>query len=142
MQNLFLTPNYQIKVPSDFFYDDFFQGLNFLSRICKGGTLRRQNFENLSTQNLFLTPNYQIKVPSDLFYDEFCSRFNFLSQNLYGRYPQDSKFQNSEYEVHQVGPKDSGSQNFSFLAFIQAELVSRQISATATARDRRKKFDR
>jgi hypothetical protein len=23
----------------------------------------------------------------------------------------------SEYEVHQVGPKDSGSQNFSFLAF-------------------------
>jgi hypothetical protein len=24
---------------------------------------------------------------------------------------------NSDYEVHQVGPKDSGSQNFSFLAF-------------------------
>jgi hypothetical protein len=35
---------------------------------------------------------------------------------LYGRYPKDSKFQNSEYEVHQVGPKDYGSQNFSFLA--------------------------
>jgi hypothetical protein len=25
--------------------------------------------------------------------------------------------QNSEYEVHQVGPKDSGSQNFSFFSF-------------------------
>jgi hypothetical protein len=34
---------------------------------------------------------------------------------------------NSEYEVHQVGPKDYGSQNFSFLAFLGTELVSRQI---------------
>jgi hypothetical protein len=42
--------------------------------------------------------------------------------------------------VHQVGPKDYGSQNFSFLDFIGTELVLRQISATATAtaRDRRK----
>jgi hypothetical protein len=36
-----------------------------------------------------------------------------LSRNLYGRYPKDVKFQNSEYEVH---PVDYGSQNFSFLA--------------------------
>jgi hypothetical protein len=64
-----------------------------------------------------------------------------LSRNLYGRYPKDSKFQNSEYEVHQVGPKYYGSQNFSFLAFIGTELVSRQISATAAmARDRRNFF--
>jgi hypothetical protein len=47
------------------------------------------------------------------------------------------RIRNSEYEVHQVGPKDYGSQNFSFLAFIGTELVSRQITATATARDRR-----
>jgi hypothetical protein len=67
-----------------------------------------------------------------------------LTWNLYGRVPKDSKFQNFEYEVHQVGPKDYGSQNFSFLAFIGTELVSRQISATAkaTARDRRKIFYR
>jgi hypothetical protein len=28
-----------------------------------------------------------------------------------------SNSKNSEYRGHQVGPKDSGSQNFSFLAF-------------------------
>jgi hypothetical protein len=39
--------------------------------------------------------------------------------------------------VHQVGPKDSGSQNFSFLA-LKAEPVGEvQILRTATARDRR-----
>jgi hypothetical protein len=65
--------------------------------------------------------------------------FTFLSRNLYRSYPKDSKSQNSEYEVHQVGPEDKGSQNFRFLAFIGTELVSRKISATATARDRRKK---
>jgi hypothetical protein len=65
-----------------------------------------------------------------------------LNRNLYGRYPKDSKFQNSEYEVHQVGPKDYGSQNFTFLAFIGTELVSRQIFPTATARDRRNFFFR
>jgi NOL1/NOP2/fmu family ribosome biogenesis protein len=36
---------------------------------------------------------------------------------LYGRYLKDFKFQNSEYRGHQVSPKVSGSQNFSFLAF-------------------------
>jgi hypothetical protein len=45
--------------------------------------------------------------------------------------------------VHQVGPKDSGSQNFSFLA-LKAEAVGevqilRTATAAATARDRRKK---
>jgi hypothetical protein len=47
-----------------------------------------------------------------------------------------------EYKVHQVGPKDSGSQNFSFLA-LKAEPVGEvQIlrKATTTARDRRKFF--
>jgi hypothetical protein len=69
---------------------------------------------------------------------------SFPSRNLYGRYPKDSKFQNSEYEVHQVDPKDYGSQSFSFLAFMGTELVSRQIfaMATTTARDRRKFFYR
>jgi hypothetical protein len=36
---------------------------------------------------------------------------------LYRRYLKDFKFQNSEYRGHQVGPKDLGSKNFSFLAF-------------------------
>jgi hypothetical protein len=67
-----------------------------------------------------------------------------LKKPLSGGYPWEPEFQNSEYEVHQVGPKDCESQNFSFLAFIETELVSRQISATATetetARDRRKKI--
>jgi hypothetical protein len=40
-----------------------------------------------------------------------------LSHYLYGRYPTDSEFQNSEYRVHQVSLKNSDSQNFSFLTF-------------------------
>jgi hypothetical protein len=40
-----------------------------------------------------------------------------------------SKFQNSEYEVHQVGSYQAGSQNFSFLALNTAELAARQISS-------------
>jgi hypothetical protein len=36
--------------------------------------------------------------------------------------PWEPEFQNSEYEVHQVGPNDFGSQNFSFLAH-KAEAV-------------------
>jgi hypothetical protein len=44
--------------------------------------------------------------------------------------------------VHQIGPKDSGSQNFRFLA-LKAEPVSEvQILRTATARDGRKKIYR
>jgi hypothetical protein len=38
-----------------------------------------------------------------------------------------SKFQNSEYEVHQVGLNEAGSQNFSFLALNTAELGAPQI---------------
>jgi hypothetical protein len=51
-------------------------------------------------------------------------------------------FKIHDYKVHQVGPKDSGSQNFSFLALKAEPVAEVQIlrSATATARDRRKKF--
>jgi hypothetical protein len=35
-----------------------------------------------------------------------------------------SKFQNSEYEVHQVGSNEAGSQNFSFIALNTAELAA------------------
>jgi hypothetical protein len=86
--------------------------------------------------------NYQKchQICSTLEFAEQNSR-NF-SRNLFERYPKDSKFQNSEYEVHQVGPKHYGSQNFSFITFLGTELVSIQISATATARDRRKIFYR
>jgi hypothetical protein len=48
--------------------------------------------------------------------------------------------------VHQVGAKDSGSQNFSFLALKEKAVGVTQIFATtataATARDRRKNFYR
>jgi hypothetical protein len=44
---------------------------------------------------------------------------------LYGKYPKDVKFQNSEYRGHRVGPKDSESQNFNFLAFT-GEAVGKQ----------------
>jgi hypothetical protein len=40
-----------------------------------------------------------------------------------------SKFQNSEYEVHQVGSNEAGSQLFSFLAINTAELAAPQISS-------------
>jgi hypothetical protein len=40
-----------------------------------------------------------------------------------------SKFQNSEYKVHQVGSNEAGSQNFSFLALNTAELAAPQISS-------------
>jgi hypothetical protein len=46
----------------------------------------------------------------------------FLGRNLYGRYSHNVKFQNSVYEVHQVGPKDSRSEIFSFLA-LKAESI-------------------
>jgi hypothetical protein len=55
-------------------------------------------------------------------------------------------FQNSEYEVHQVGLKEPGSQNFRTLAFKGEAVGVTQIYATtataATARDRRKFFYR
>jgi hypothetical protein len=57
----------------------------------------------------------------------------------------DVKFQNSEYEVHQVGLKDYGSQNFSFLAFKGEAVGVVQIlyhNGAATARDRHKFFFR
>jgi hypothetical protein len=46
--------------------------------------------------------------------------------------------------MHQVGPKDSESQNFSFLALKAKPVGEVQIlrTATATARDRRKNFYR
>jgi hypothetical protein len=59
-----------------------------------------------------------------------------------GGYLKELEFQNSEYELHQVGPKNSGSQNFSFLA-LKAEPVGEVHilrTATATAPDRRKNF--
>jgi hypothetical protein len=52
-----------------------------------------------------------------------------------------SNFKNFEYEVHRVGPKDYGSQNFSFSACKGASLWYNFLR-TATARDRRKFFYR
>jgi hypothetical protein len=50
----------------------------------------------------------------------------------------DPEFQISEYEVHQVGLKDSGSQNFSPLALKEKAVdVIQILCTTATARDRR-----
>jgi hypothetical protein len=36
------------------------------------------------------------------------------TKNLYDSFSKKIIFQNSEYEVHQVTPKDSGSKNYSF----------------------------
>jgi hypothetical protein len=47
------------------------------------------------------------------------------------------EFQNSEYEVHQVGSNEFGSQNFSFLALNTAELAAPQILSK-----NRQKFER
>jgi hypothetical protein len=57
-------------------------------------------------------------------------------------------FKSSPVDENHLPPMNSekvcfwvyGIQNFGFLAFIGTELVSRQISATATARDRRNFF--
>jgi hypothetical protein len=55
---------------------------------------------------------------------------------------KEPEFQNSEYEVHQAGPKDSGGQNFCFRA-LKAEPVGEvQTLRAATARDRRNFFYR
>jgi hypothetical protein len=90
----------------------FFQGLTFLSRNLYGSDIKFQNSE-FAVLSL-------AKLPSDFFFGEIrltkLKDFTFLSWNLYGRYPKDVKIQNFEYEVHQVGPKDSSSQNFSYPA--------------------------
>jgi hypothetical protein len=89
-------------------------------------------------------PQYSYQKCHQIFYTvkfaEKTQGLAFLSRNLYGKYPKDSKFQNSR--VHQDGPKAYVSQNFSFLAFIGTELVLRQISLTALVRDRRKNLYR
>jgi hypothetical protein len=70
-----------------------------------------------------MNPNYNKVTKKAII---FVVRFNLLNQtqgltflcrNLYERYPKDSKFQNYDYKGHQIGPKDVGSQNFSFLTF-------------------------
>jgi hypothetical protein len=45
-----------------------------------------------------------------------------LQKPLFGGYLYEPEFQNYEFEVHQVGPKDSVSQNFSFLALLRPSL--------------------
>jgi hypothetical protein len=69
-----------------------------------------------------------------------------LEKPLLGGYLKEPEFQNSEYEVHQVGLKDSGSQNFRTLVFKGEAVGVTQIYATtataATARDTRKFFYR
>jgi hypothetical protein len=48
------------------------------------------------------------------------------------------EFQNSEYEVHQVGSNQAGSQNFSFLALNPSTQISSK--NRLQRRDRRKLF--
>jgi hypothetical protein len=71
-------------------------------------------------------------MPSNVFYGEIRKGLTFRSRNFYGC--QVSKFR---VQGASAGPKDSGSQNFSFLA-LKAEAVGEvQIWRTATVRDRR-----
>jgi hypothetical protein len=56
------------------------------------------------------------------FFESFQNRFqNFLTPEFL------QEFQNSEYEVHQVGSNEAGNQNFSFLALNTTELAASQI---------------
>jgi hypothetical protein len=69
-------------------------------------------------------------MASDLFYGHFCLPPEHDKTIFRPRKPvlgaltakpqktslKEPVFQNSEYEVNQIGPKDSGNQNFSFIA--------------------------
>jgi hypothetical protein len=58
----------------------------------------------------------------------FFESFEVLKTDLIFFTPEFLKeFQNSEYEVHQVGSNEACSQNFSFLALNTAELAAPQI---------------
>jgi hypothetical protein len=69
-----------------------------------------------------------------------------LQKPLLGGYLKEPEFQNSEYEVHQVGSKDCGSQSFSFLALkakpVGEVQILRMATLAAAARDRRNFFYR
>jgi hypothetical protein len=82
-----------------------------------GGTLRMSNFKIWSIFCVF-GPQYSYQKCHVLGWSllKKTQVLTLLSRNLYGRYFYNVKFQNSEYEVHQVGPKNYGSQNFSLLA--------------------------
>jgi hypothetical protein len=57
--------------------------------------------------------------------------FKMCSKNLYRGYPKKHEFQNSEYEVHQVGPKDAGSRNYSLLTLKgEAVVAANQVFVT------------
>jgi hypothetical protein len=79
-----------------FFYKT--QGLTFLSRYLHGTLI--YNLKILSVQ--FIPGPQNSYQKSDLLYGDFIyltklNVFTFLSYNLYGRYPLDVNFQNSEY---------------------------------------------
>jgi hypothetical protein len=52
---------------------------------------------------------------------------------LYGSYLKDFEYNDSEYEVHQVDLKESGSQNFRILAFKGEAVGMTQIYPTTAA---------
>jgi hypothetical protein len=54
-------------------------------------------------------------------------------KNLYDSYSKEKYYKNSEYEVHQVGPKYFRSRNFSFLAFKGEAVGLIQISSYNSA---------
>jgi hypothetical protein len=61
-----------------------------------------------------------------------------LEKPLYGGYLKEPEVQYSDYEVHQVGLKDPGSQNFKTLSFKgEAVGVTQMYPTTAPVRDRR-----
>jgi hypothetical protein len=60
---------------------------------------------------------------------------------LQGDYSEKLLYQNSEYEVHQVGPKIAGSQNVRVLAFKEEAVgVAHILRSPAPTRDRRNFF--
>jgi hypothetical protein len=98
--------------------------------------------KHISIQNsecvvMFLDPQLLKKcrqICSTMKFAEQSYFFPILRRNLYGRYPKGANnkqkyHQICLYKVHQVGLKDSGSQNSNSLAFKGSSVASRKISS-------------
>jgi hypothetical protein len=79
-----------------------------------GGTLNTQN-SKISNQTYLLDT---IKIFSDHENRSLEPKQKNLEKPLWGGYPYEPEFQNSEYAGHQVGANEAGSQNFSCLGFM------------------------
>jgi hypothetical protein len=125
---------------------------NFSSFLVPDGF--RQNFDLFSRKiQDFLKENLEFfkseikskyRFPKSIFYQILSHfwKFSKLISKFFDSwfFKGISKYQNSEYEAHQVGSNGAFSQNFSFLALNTAEQAAFVQKPPATTRDRRKIF--